>query len=218
MVLAGASAFWEEHPFVRCAFRTAYVPALPRLVRWNRLFATTKENIHKEKVTKRNPPRVSEGSSCEVVLQGSLYHIIKGIEINKCKWIRWFGNFPHPLGYLAGLPHNLHFELWAKTPLWWKQFPWGSCWEVPDGARKFFERCGLSELRAFITGQVVEGEYSPIFWVFNFPGINLSKMFSQFVLTCLLDKPGLLAKSFPTQKWVGQFDGIALGAATKHII
>ena len=35
VALVGASGLWEERPFVRCAFPTAYVPALLRLVRWH---------------------------------------------------------------------------------------------------------------------------------------------------------------------------------------
>ena len=51
---------------------------------------------------------------------------------------------------------------WGQNTLMVETVSW-SCWEVPGGMRKFFERCGLSELRAFVTGQVAEGEYLPMF-------------------------------------------------------
>ena len=130
-------------------------------------------------------------------------------------------------------PHRArtHFKLWAKTPLW--SVPQIS----PFGGNSFLGIQGFSnrghagrcqvvrgsssadaillswELK-YITGQVVEGSYWPVFW--SGTGQYLSKMF-------FLDKLGTLVADFPTQKPTDLANSRTaqrkskLGAATKHI-
>ena len=107
-------------------------------------------------------------------------------------------------------PHRArtHFKLWAKTPFWSvpQISPFGGNSFL--GIQRFSNRGhagrgqvarGSSSADAillrrelkYITGQVVEGSYWPVFWTGT--GQYLSKMF-------FLDKLGTLVADFPTQK------------------